>query len=229
MSLMKCPECNLNVSDMATDCPHCGYPVYSWPAGRYLHQAAINGDEVRIRKAIANGTDVDIRDPDSGDTPLIMASFWDRESTVTLLLSLNANINAQNNDGYTPLFWPVCKNYRGLVSLLLAKGASLDIGTTTGLKPIHWAATYGELGVLELGPMDLLITAGANVNDRDNSGETPLHHAVRHVYDVRAKYLLSHGADVNAKDNNGHTPLHAARVFGSKKMVKLLKANGGFE
>jgi ankyrin repeat protein len=229
MSLMKCPECGLNVSDMTINCPHCGYPVYRWPAGRCLHQAAINGDEVRIRKAISNGTDVDIRDPDTGDTPLIMTTFWNREAMVILLLSLDANINAQNDDGYTPLFWPIYKNYRNLVSLLLANGASPDIGTTTGLKPIHWAAMYGELGVLELGPMDLLIAAGANVNERDNVGETPLHHAVRQIYDVRAKYLLSHGADVNAEDNGGHTPLHAARVFGSKKMVKLLKANGGFE
>ena len=25
--LIKCPECNLNVSDKAISCPHCGYPL----------------------------------------------------------------------------------------------------------------------------------------------------------------------------------------------------------
>ena len=25
--LMKCPECELQVSDKAIDCPHCGYPL----------------------------------------------------------------------------------------------------------------------------------------------------------------------------------------------------------
>ena len=27
--LMKCPECELNVSDKALSCPHCGYPLQS--------------------------------------------------------------------------------------------------------------------------------------------------------------------------------------------------------
>lgn len=29
MSLINCPECNNNVSDIATTCPHCGYPLHS--------------------------------------------------------------------------------------------------------------------------------------------------------------------------------------------------------
>ena len=27
MALMKCPECDLQVSDKALSCPHCGYPL----------------------------------------------------------------------------------------------------------------------------------------------------------------------------------------------------------
>ena len=29
MALLKCPECNHNVSDKAAACPHCGYPMNS--------------------------------------------------------------------------------------------------------------------------------------------------------------------------------------------------------
>lgn len=27
MALIKCPECQLQVSDKALSCPHCGYPI----------------------------------------------------------------------------------------------------------------------------------------------------------------------------------------------------------
>ena len=27
MALIKCPECDLQVSDKAISCPHCGYPL----------------------------------------------------------------------------------------------------------------------------------------------------------------------------------------------------------
>ena len=27
MALIKCPECDLQVSDLAIACPHCGYPI----------------------------------------------------------------------------------------------------------------------------------------------------------------------------------------------------------
>ena len=31
MALMKCPECELQVSDRALSCPHCGYPLQETP------------------------------------------------------------------------------------------------------------------------------------------------------------------------------------------------------
>lgn len=41
MSLIKCPECNKEVSDKAEKCIHCGYPLRSTP---YIHEV-INGKE----------------------------------------------------------------------------------------------------------------------------------------------------------------------------------------
>ena len=31
MALIKCPECELQVSDRALSCPHCGYPLQEVP------------------------------------------------------------------------------------------------------------------------------------------------------------------------------------------------------
>eukprot|EP00029_Vermamoeba_vermiformis_P001747 TRINITY_DN1194_c0_g1_i3.p1 TRINITY_DN1194_c0_g1~~TRINITY_DN1194_c0_g1_i3.p1 ORF type:complete len:1048 (-),score=156.93 TRINITY_DN1194_c0_g1_i3:104-3247(-) len=54
-----------------------------------------------------------------------------------------------------------------------------------------------------------LIDSGANVNEADSNGWTPLHAALYlHKYET-AKELLSHGANINAQDKLGITPAMA--------------------
>ena len=50
----------------------------------------------------------------------------------------------------------------------------------------------------------LLLKAGADVNARDNDGNTPLHETF--LTDVEEE-LLKHGADVNARNKDGETPI----------------------
>ncbi|KAI1690906.1 ankyrin repeats (many copies) domain-containing protein [Ditylenchus destructor] len=50
----------------------------------------------------------------------------------------------------------------------------------------------------------------ADVNAKDNNGQTPLHIAAGNADSTIASNLVFNGADVNAKDNNGQTPLDVA-------------------
>jgi hypothetical protein len=74
--------------------------------------------------------------------------------------------------------------------------------------------------------VEALLAKGANVNDSDVHGNTPLHKAAYRGRQDIAELLLDKGADVNAKDKNGATPLHRAAYYGKQNIAKLLLANG---
>ena len=64
------------------------------------------------------------------------------------------------------------------------------------------------------------ITAGADVNAKDEDGCTPLHN--RWIDAEVAMVLIEAGADVKAKDEDGCTPLHSCNdfVMGSDPLIK---------
>ena len=60
-----------------------------------------------------------------------------------------------------------------------------------------------------------LVEKGADVNEKGQYGNVPLHDAVKHL-DV-VKYLVEKGADVNAKGRSGRSVLHEAAYYISSK------------
>lgn len=73
-----------------------------------------------------------------------------------------------------------------------------------------------------------LIGKGADVNAKDNNGNTPLHWAAKDGQKEVAALLIEKGADVNAKDEDG-TPLLIAKKQGNSDLVELLRSKGGTE
>ena len=77
------------------------------------------------------------------------------------------------------------------------------------------------------------LTAGTDVNAKDESGWTPLHWAASKVHNKTAKLLIKEGADVNAVNKDGLSPLDYAEneTFGflidhGAKSGAELKAEG---
>ena len=71
-----------------------------------------------------------------------------------------------------------------------------------------------------------MISNGANVNETNSLGWTPLHAAIRFANDDVIDILLNNGANINAKDNSGKTPLYAAVETGQKLVVDKLISKG---
>jgi ankyrin repeat protein len=86
-----------------------------------------------------------------------------------------------------------------------------------GARSIHFAAYRGHVACLRL-----LIEANADLDVRDNEGNTALLFASNEDNLECAQVLIDNKADVNAAANNGTTPGHGAAHMGHSKCLDLL-------
>ena len=68
----------------------------------------------------------------------------------------------------------------------------------------------------------LLISLGADVNARDEFGNTPLHEAAFHNRFLAAKMLLEAGAKIDPINDTSATPAEIAQQLGHYKLASLL-------
>ena len=140
-------------------------------------------------------------------------------STMKLMLTSNpSTINAQDEHGETPLHFAVRGHARcgtkhsAIAKLLLEYGADASLRGRKGQTPLHCLG-FDVLGGEPIDPtlIALLLAHGANVDDLDADGNTPLYLAAKNLHHVEAvRFLVSRGANVNATDSQGNTPLHRA-------------------
>ncbi|CAH1266889.1 TNKS [Branchiostoma lanceolatum] len=87
------------------------------------------------------------------------------------------------------------------VQQLLAEGVNPNADDGTKRRtPLHWAALNGHHETVSV-----LLTAGADVNVRDNQEDIPLHYAATWGHPKCAEVLLQHGADTAIRNREGLT------------------------
>ena len=109
---------------------------------------------------------------------------------------------------------------RAALRALIQKKADVNQPDGDGATALHWAAYRDDLE-----SVNLLVTAGANVNAANDLGATPLWIASTNGVAV-AKRLLEAGANPNLALLAGETPLMAAARAGQAGVVELLLAKG---
>ncbi|MFP3021015.1 MAG: ankyrin repeat domain-containing protein, partial [Wolbachia sp.] len=84
-------------------------------------------------------------------------------------------------------------------------------------KDINIAASKGDIRTVQR-----LLKDGADANDKDIDGRTPLHYAVSNGHIDIVNILLTNGANVSQVTNKGNTPLHTATSKCYKEIVEVL-------
>ena len=156
----------------------------------------------------------------SGETALHAASASGAVECVRALLATEADVNRKNKYGDSPITLAAGRGHDKSLNLLLQAG--VNDGDIT-----HSLISATENGNSKC--IGLLLEAGADVNIRNTTGETPLHLVVNKQYNMSTdalQLLIKYGAGVNAIDREQNTALHFASSFSQLKAIKTLLMAG---
>ena len=164
-----------------------------------------------------------------GGSPLLSTAYYGDLQMVQVLLEHKADVDAQDDSGYTPL--NNLSRERGgrrqisqlhkVARLLLEHGADVNARSHNLSTPLHMAVEKGRVEVVRV-----LLEHGADVHAPNAAHSTPLHVAVREGKVKVVHVLLEHKADVNARSGDHSTPLHMAVKYGRVEAVRVLLEHG---
>lgn len=171
---------------------------------------------------IANGADIHVRD-EKGCTALHHAALSIEPAVLAMLLDAGAEVDAVDNEGYTPLAWACAHGNLSAARLLLSHRAS---AAGAGSMPPLCAAAMATDDLPAL--VDVLVRARAQPDALDASGRSALHHAVANGHVGVTTALLAAGARVDLRDQEGLSALQIAsrKLPADSPLFALLIAAG---
>ena len=235
--------------------------VHYYEGSTALHMA-IDGwrdNQLCVQALVDNGAALDVRDV-HGRTPLHIASIRGHHQLFKLLAPSQESFQFKDNDGCTPIYY-ACKNSHlecirkiivqapDIISDLMKVANNdgtipLSVRTVSGGTILHAACDEGDKNLVYK-----LLKAGADPNEPDEFGFTPLQRAVVSTSksgittdaccyggssavhmasykltdnQVCALVLVNNGAALDARDVHGRTPLHLATKWGHHCLIKPL-------
>jgi len=185
-----------------------------------------------IKELLYAGTSPLLKD-EQGLTPLHGCVLWEDIENIELILERGEDINVKDNQGDTPFLYyltapsPYTHRYpkydTNIIKFLIDNGADVNIEAQrknfpnekkiynimqkdtgiNGKSPIHYLSE--EKDYLE--SIRYLVEAGANIDKKDEDGNTPLMSAISSANTEVAQYLIEKGANINTKNNQNQTLL----------------------
>jgi ankyrin repeat protein len=189
-----------------------------------LSEAVKLSDVEMVRMLLDAGADANSPNQDN-QTALMLASSVGSAEIAKLLIKKGATVNAiENYRGQNALMWAAAGNFPDVVELLIANHADVKVRAryddwprqmtsepraqfrpTGGLTALLYATRSGCLRCAQA-----IVKAGADINQPNPDGITPLINALDNKsFDV-AMFLLDKGANPHVWDMTGRTPIYVA-------------------
>jgi ankyrin repeat protein len=204
-----------------------------------LHSVVEKGDVKTVQELIKRGADINhqIRvKNEKGETKsptiLMIAIRMGYNDLAKFLLENHADVNLTDNQGETALCWAVSSGVSNndVIKKLLSAKANVRVKTSS-IGSNHYP--MADQGVLiaalvryKVEIIDDLIKAGADVNDTDEIGSTPLMWAAERQQLDMVKTLVQKGADVNVESKFKWTALMSAAARNWPEGVEFLLSKG---
>lgn len=170
-----------------------------------LFEATKNGNFLEVQRLLEQGVNINIKEPDSSLTPLLIAVATQQNEIIKLFVTYNVNLEMKHID-FTPLMFASSNGYTRTAEILLNAGADIEAKDMYGFTALGLASEGGAVETVKL-----LLNNEANTETRDEMvGFTPLMIASCRGYSTIVEILLHHGANIDVTDNEGKTPLISA-------------------
>lgn len=185
-----------------------------------LDLAAAGGHLDSAEVLLDAGADLQLRHPKYRVTALHQAALGGNAALAGKLLDRQADVNAQDMNGSSPLHYACSHDRVEVAEVLLRRGAQIDAEDDKGNTPLHIAA---------LGYDKVFDQPKTSVKD----GVTETSYTFAHFEcEAVVKVLLDKGADPTRKNKAGLTPLGVAEKGADSlsgpnaRTVKVLKEHG---
>lgn len=183
-----------------------------------LHAAVRMRNIELIHLLVTNGADIDAKNHQRSNSPLILSAFYNFTDICKLLLYHGADPNIKNSYGLSAVHYALQNTPNiDLINLLVANSANFP----TLYFILKWDSTLRLSDLIKTIPKRQLM-----LTDVDTSGNTALHQAVKSNNIEITRTLLAKGAEVNARNKAGEIPLYWCLFHNSTGMCKELIASG---
>jgi len=184
-----------------------------------LIESTMQSDVNRIEQLLKSGADINEPGGRYGETALMAASRKGNFDIVKLLISKGADVNAKGTYGDTALIAASWGCQLDIVKYLIEKNAKIN----------EKNKSYGSTALnIVAGDCDdariirQLLDNGADLNIKNNGGDSPFFSAVKHGNVNSIAMLLETGAYINERNKNGYTALMIATLKDNKSAAAFL-------
>ena len=121
-----------------------------------------------------------------GFTPLIFATYFDKDDIAKILIDHNADVDARDASGNTALIGVAFKGNVEIAGFLIENGADINATNKKGISPLIFAVMYNQNSIV-----DLLIKRGSDRMVKDAEGKTASDYAQEKGFSEVLKLLSS--------------------------------------